>query len=320
MATLTATADDARVAPQHSSAWLAALALLFAPFAFLYLGRPRRALGYIAALGAPFAVALLTLTWGWAGVARAALLLTLLVALYAMLDAWRCARASAGAQRTPTYAVILAGCAALAMLACTRGFFGEPYKIPSSSMAPLLQRGDLVLVSKWGFGNYGSDKMPVAGKIFRAPQRGSIMVFKWPSDPKVDYVKRVVGVPGDVIEYRNKQLAINGAPAQYAPLGNYQLSAKAAAQQRLSEKLAGTAHDILIDPNAPAISTHGVKSSAMQHCSYDMTGFRCTVPAAHYFVLGDNRDSSNDSRYWGMVPKANLVGLVVWHTQVFRDK
>jgi signal peptidase I len=317
MATLAAAAKLPAQA-KHSRAWLIALAILFAPFAFLYLGRPRRALGYVCALGVPFAAALLALTWGWPSAAKAALLITLLVAAYAIRDAWRSARLTTMAVPTPAYAIIIAGMAALALLAATRGFIGEPYKIPSSSMAPLLQRGDLVLVSKWGFGNYGSDKMPVQGKAFRTPRRGDIVVFKWPSDPHVDYVKRVIGMPGDVIEYRGKQLTINGAAAKYVRRGDYQLASSPTVQQQLSEAFADPPHEILIDASAPAIATHSVKSTAMRHCSYDLNGFRCTVPVQHYFMLGDNRDSSNDSRYWGMVPQANLVGRVIWHTQLFR--
>jgi len=91
-------------------------------------------------------------------------------------------------------------------------------------------------------------------------------------------------------------------------------------EDALREALAGESHEVLIDPSAPPVATHSVKSSAMQHCSYDSGGFRCTVPAAHYFMLGDNRDSSNDSRYWGMVPRHNLIGKVVWHTQLFRAR
>jgi signal peptidase I len=321
MTTSAASAAEPPEIATHSRTWLALLALVFAPFAFLYLGRPRRALGYVAALGAPFCATLLALSFGMSAAAKAALLLALLVVVYAIYDAIRSARAPlALSQRTPAYAIVIVGFAALAALALARGFFGEPYKIPSSSMAPLLQRGDLVLVSKWGFGNYGSDKLPVQGKAFRAPQRGDIMVFKWPVDARTDYVKRIIGVPGDVIEYRGKQLTINGAPATYAPLPDYQLAAALKPQQLLREALAGESHEVLIDPSAPPVATHSVKSSAMQHCSYDSGGFRCTVPAAHYFMLGDNRDSSNDSRYWGMVPRHNLIGKVVWHTQLFRAR
>ncbi len=320
MATLTAVTTERQAPISALQAWAVALALLFAPFAFLYLGRPRRALAYVLALGTPFAVALLALTSGLPRTAIAALIVTLLVALYAVHDAWRCARAPQAPQRLPAYVIVTVMTAAFALLALTRGFIGEPYKIPSTSMAPLLQRGDLVLVSKWGFGNYGSDKLPVAGKVFRAPQRGDIIVFKWPVDAHVDYVKRVVGMPGDVIEYRDKQLIINGAPANYVRLEDYQLASAPRPQRHLREAFAAEPNDILIDPGAPAVATHSVKSSAMQYCSYHSNGFRCTVPAAHYFMLGDNRDSSNDSRYWGMVPQTNLIGKVVWHTRVFRTK
>jgi signal peptidase I len=318
--TITALPTQPLAHAPRSRVWVLVLSILFAPFAFLYLGRTRRALGYVGALALPFVYALFALTRGSPSAAGAALLVTLLVGAYAIYDAWRSARAPSQAppRPTPAYAIIIAGSAALALLAATRAFIGEPYKIPSSSMAPLLQRGDLVLVSKWGFGNYGSDKMPVRGKTFRAPRRGDIVVFKWPADPHVDYVKRVIGLPGDVIEYRAKQLVINGAAAKYEQRGSYQLGTAPGPQQQLRETLADRPHDILIDPSAPTLAQHSVKTSAMRHCAYDLTGFRCTVPAEHYFMLGDNRDSSNDSRYWGMVPRENLIGKVIWHTQLFR--
>jgi signal peptidase I len=199
-----------------------------------------------------------------------------------------------------------------------RSFLVEPFKIPSGSMLPTLLVGDFILVNKYTYGI----RLPVINaKVLEInlPLRGEVMVFKYPDDPTLDYIKRVVGVPGDRIAYRKKRLFINGEPAptedkneefNYVKSGLNYVTAK-----RLTEQMNGHAHSILINPNEPNIRLGEVKPfPSRANCDYNDEGFNCTVPEGHYFLMGDNRDDSNDSRYWGFVPERNIVGkaFMIW--------
>ena len=175
-----------------------------------------------------------------------------------------------------------------------RGFIAEPFRIPSGSMLPTLEIGDFILVSKSSYGI----RLPVLNRKildYSAPERGDVIVFRYPEDPSVDYIKRVIGVPGDKLTYHNKQLYINGEPQPQLELGNYQVD-RYGQFARLQETLAGESHDILVNPRiAPSDSEY-------------------VVPDGHYFAMGDNRDNSRDSRAWGFVPDENLVGraFLIW--------
>ncbi len=187
-----------------------------------------------------------------------------------------------------------------------RSFIAEPFRIPSSSMMPTLLIGDFILVNKFSYGI----RLPVLNtKVIELgkPNRGDVVVFKYPGrgleDPKrgEDYIKRVIGLPGDTIEYREKVVYINGEPAgQVAPesyVGTKSGANMTGAEKR-SELLPGIEHDILV--NQENWST--------------MNAGPFTVGANQYFVMGDNRDHSDDSRFWGMVPEENLVGraFFIW--------
>lgn len=179
-----------------------------------------------------------------------------------------------------------------------RSFVVEPFRIPSGSMMPTLLIGDFILVNKFAYGL----RLPVVHtKIFEVdePQRGDVMVFRYPRDPSVDYIKRVVGIPGDVVGYYDKMLYINGEPASQTVLDRYSGSGSGAVMTGASlrrEDLGGSEHLILVREGAPTVAGE----------------FR--VPAGHYFMVGDNRDNSNDSRFWGMVPEENIVGkaFMIW--------
>ena len=173
-----------------------------------------------------------------------------------------------------------------------RSFLVEPFRIPSGSMMPTLLVGDFILVNKFDYGI----RLPVLNsKIFTIgePKRGDVVVFRYPKDPSVDYIKRVVGVPGDHISYYNKELYINGKPAKQIPEGVYVGKGSgismSGADERL-EQLGDVKHEILVMPHTPSMEGEYV------------------VKKNEYFVMGDNRDNSNDSRYWGPVPEKNLVG------------
>jgi signal peptidase I len=179
-----------------------------------------------------------------------------------------------------------------------RAFLAEPFRIPSASMMPTLLIGDFLLVNKFTYGI----RLPVINKKiieFNEPKRGDIVVFRFPQDPTIDYIKRVVGLPGDNIAYYNKKLTINGIPAEQVSLGSYQGVGQGldmTGSEHIAENLDGVEHNILIRQESPTMEG-----------SY-------AIPPGNYFVMGDNRDNSNDSRYWGTVPEENLVGkaFFIW--------
>jgi len=205
-----------------------------------------------------------------------------------------------------------------------RSFLVEPFKIPSGSMLPTLLIGDFILVNKYTYGI----RLPVINvKVLdvTAPKRGEVMVFRYPEDTSLDYIKRVVGLPGDVIAYKGKKLYVNEQPVDAAPDGTYnyvESGLNFIAAQRLSEKLGEHNHAILIQPEVPPVQLSGVRQFPFrENCAYNDEGFTCKVPAGHYFMMGDNRDSSSDSRYWGFVPDRNIVGkafLIWWNFDELR--
>jgi signal peptidase I len=204
-----------------------------------------------------------------------------------------------------------------------RSFLVEPFKIPSGSMLPTLLVGDFILVNKYTYGI----RLPVINvKVMdvNVPQRGEVMVFRYPVDPSLDYIKRVVGLPGDEVAYRGRRLTINGreVPVKRAGDFNYVENIRFVSTERYIEKLDGHEHAILIKPDEGPFPVSGVRMFPYRdHCAYNDEGFVCKVPPAHYFMMGDNRDGSDDSRYWGFVPEANIVGkafLIWWNFDDFK--
>ena len=200
---------------------------------------------------------------------------------------------------------------------CLRSFLVEPFKIPSGSMIPTLLVGDFILVNKYTYGV----RLPVINlKVFdvNEPERGEVMVFRYPEDPSMDYIKRIVGLPGDLITYRNKRLIINGSPVKMKPTGEYtyiESGINYVYSRGYVESMNGLDHTIITNPVMPSIQISGVRQfPSYENCDYNHSGFTCKVPAGNYFTMGDNRDSSSDSRYWGFVPERNIVGkaFMVW--------
>jgi signal peptidase I len=202
----------------------------------------------------------------------------------------------------------------IALVFFLRSFLYEPFKIPSSSMVPTLLVGDLILVNKFTYGI----RLPILNKKvinIGDPQRGDVMVFKFPRDISIDYIKRVVGVPGDKIVYNNKKLTVNGKPLSYQALPDYLDEKNLNYSKQFTEDLTGVQHKILNDETAPTITLAGVEDfPGKEMCTYNQDGFACTVPEGNYFMMGDNRDNSSDGRYWGFVPNKNIVGkaFFVW--------
>lgn len=202
----------------------------------------------------------------------------------------------------------------IALVFFLRSFLYEPFKIPSSSMVPTLLIGDLILVNKFSYGI----RLPVINKkVIEVgdPQRGDVMVFKYPKDMTQDYIKRVIGVPGDKISYENKRLTVNGKPVEYAAMDDYLEEESLELRQQYSEALPNTTHRILTMRSRRAFDPSQVDNFPQRDsCIYTEDTFTCTVPEGNYFMMGDNRDNSADSRYWGFVPNKNIVGkaFFVW--------
>jgi signal peptidase I len=201
----------------------------------------------------------------------------------------------------------------IALVFFLRSFLYEPFKIPSSSMVPTLEIGDLILVNKFIYGI----RLPIINKkiiSINDPQRGDVMVFKYPKDPSLDYIKRVVGVAGDKIVYKNKRLTVNGKEVSYEPLPDYLDEEHLSYSKQYRELLSHSPHRILNDDRAPTYVQNPDPFPGRDQCSYTLEGFACTVPSGHYFMMGDNRDNSLDSRYWGFVPDENIVGkaFFIW--------
>jgi signal peptidase I len=194
-----------------------------------------------------------------------------------------------------------------------RSFLFEPFKIPSGSMIPTLLVGDLILVNKFTYGV----RLPVIhSKLTEgtAPRRGDVMVFRYPPRPSLDYIKRVVGVPGDEVAYLNKRLTLNGQPVPTAALPDFFDKDAMRYAKQFEETLSDKRHRILNDEDRPAFIPGAEDFPFKDSCRYSVEGVTCKVPAGHYFMMGDNRDNSLDSRYWGFVPDRNIVGkaFFVW--------
>ena len=194
-----------------------------------------------------------------------------------------------------------------------RSFVVEPFRIPSGSMLPTLHAGDFILVNKYEYGlrfpvfNFGITEGS-------APKRGDIVVFKYPLDKNIDFIKRVIGVPGDEIRYINKQLYVNGKRIEATPDGNFFDKETYTDLKQFNENLEGVVHKIVENDKVPSMARPVQGHNGLNQCIYNMGDVVCRVPDGHYFMMGDNRDNSADSRFWGFVPKEDIVGraFYIW--------
>ncbi|MDH4113842.1 MAG: signal peptidase I [Burkholderiaceae bacterium] len=194
-----------------------------------------------------------------------------------------------------------------------RSFLFEPFRIPSGSMIPTLEIGDLILVNKYEYGI----RLPVVNKKvvdLGQPKRGDVMVFRFPLNPSQDYIKRVVGLPGDRVEYVNKQLTINGKLVPLKKSEPYYDPDRMQYYTQFVEGLGNVEHRIIVSDQIPPGLGGGFPNTHPGACQYSGSGVVCQVPPGHYFMMGDNRDNSEDSRFWGFVPDENIVGraFFIW--------
>lgn len=197
-----------------------------------------------------------------------------------------------------------------------RSFIVEPFRIPSASMTPTLHVGDLILVNKFHYGI----RLPIIGTLVvknKAVERGDVMVFRYPPEPNVDYIKRVVGLPGDEVVYLNKELWINGKKINRQAIDDFYDKQSQRYVQQFSEHLSSDGHQthgILIEASQSPFISGIIPFEFQDHCQYNQKGVICKVPEGHYFMMGDNRDNSLDSRFWGFVPDSHIVGkaFFVW--------
>ncbi len=206
----------------------------------------------------------------------------------------------------------------IAFVMILRSFIYEPFQIPSGSMMPTLLDGDFILVNKF---NYGLKDPVMRNKFFDVglPERGDVVVFKYPEDPRIDYIKRVIGLPGDRIIYRDKTLFIKKAckesdekcpdftEVKQQPSGKYQGPGETIGLNQYVSTMANKTHNILKDSfTMPRTARYFQQAGTLPDEFF--------VPQGHYFVMGDNRDDSLDGRFWGFVPEENLVGeaVAIW--------
>jgi signal peptidase I len=241
--------------------------------------------------------------------------IALLVAVVCAIHAYRLARDYRELLRRPWYSRwyglvgIVAAFAALVF--GIRAFLFEPFRFQSGAMAPSIEPRTHLIVRKWGYGNYGTYGIHVMTTGMSSEvQRWDIVVFEYPENTALSYAMRVVGLPGDRISYYNKRLKINEEEVQIRRIADYVHKDRAIPSPQYLERLGDHEHAILIEREAPAAVPIVRAFPFRERCAYTAEGLSCRVPEGHYFVLGDNRDNSSDSRIWGFVPAINIIGKV----------
>lgn len=294
------------------------LGLFFQQFAFLYVNKAKLFWGYLViALAIGFA----SITVGndtdlkqWIESGY----ITIAFALICSIHAFLLAKSYSDEIRNwyaKWWMVLVIAISVLAIIVFVRGFFIEPFAIPSSAMSPTFKPGDHVIVGKVGFGNYRYSGIQLhKTEPSEFPLRGEVIVFQYPQDPSIDYIKRVVGLPGDSIIYRNKTIFIkerceSGSTdcPSYKAIEKVEVSTSNSGEpiDVFSESIGQTTYNISIHNMRSALASHYFSQPGTQQDEW-------IVPDGHYFVLGDNRDNSLDSRYWGFVPSENVIGRVIF--------
>jgi signal peptidase I len=294
--------------------WIAALLGVFlSPFAMLYVVKPALALAAFIALLAIAGVVAMS-----AELALYALYANAIAALVFAFLAFYFAKRYDTNKRRPFYSrwygLLGFAVAFVVSVLAFRIFFYEPFRIPSANMEPNFPIRSQIVVSKWGYGNYSAYGI----NFFRTPisatlSRGDVITFEYPENRKIIFIKRLIGLPGDTVTYKAKALSINGK-AISRELLNESLPARlrsAGELRQYREMLDGTRYIALVNEQNPVLMMSAIRNfPSRDKCIYNEDGFVCTVPAGHYFMLGDHRDNSDDSRYWGFVPADAILGRV----------
>ena len=287
-----------------------ALGLFLPPAGMLYVARPGRAAIYLVLLVVIAAASVFVARENqWAGGAAAAL-----VAIICAVQAYRFARDFREVKRPwygrgPGLLFVIAVFAGLAL--GVRVFLVEPFRFPSASMLPSIEPGARLIVMKWGYGNYGTYEIRFArAAISSEVSRGDIVVFEYPEDRAVLFAKRIVGLPGDRVAYFNRRLWVNDQEVPRTRIGDYVRKDRVGGSPQYLERPGEREYPVLIETEAAAFVPPAKAFPFQERCTYTREGVSCGVPDGHYFVMGDNRDNSADSRNWGFVPAGNIVGKV----------
>jgi signal peptidase I len=288
----------------------AALGLVIPPAGMLYVARPGLGAIYLAlTVVIPAATLFVPSERQWIGY-----VLSLLVGIVCAVQAYRLARDFREVKR-PWYSrgpglIFVIALFAASMLAA-RAFLYEPFSFPSESMLPSIEPGNRLIVKKWGYGNYGTLGIHFARSSISSDLcRGDVVVFESPEDRAVIFAKRLVGLPGDTVAYFSKRLWVNDKEVPRTRIGDYLRKDRAGGTPQYLERLGECQYSVLIDTEGTAFIPPAKPFPMIDRCTFFKEGMSCRVPAGHYFVLGDNRDHSEDSRVWGFVPAAKIVGKV----------
>lgn len=298
-------------------AWLAALLSVgFSPLGFLYVGQWIWAISslvtFVIIAGCIFMFPQLT-----------AQLVSIVFFVFSGICAWLAYRAAVRFDDdrvrpgySKWYGLVVFVIATITVVIGVRSFVLEPFHMSASSMAPTLESGTKVIVKKWGFGNYATYGL----RLFRttpssALNRGDIIIFEFPPDRNQSYLKRLVGLPGDEVSYFNKRLKINGVAVFTTDLPDFFEKQNMQSYKQFEEALGDTRYRVLNDAERPAFVPGPSQFAGREGCNYTVEGLTCKVPPGNYFMLGDNRDNSLDSRFWGFVPTDHIVGKVIYIVQ-----
>jgi signal peptidase I len=293
--------------------WIAALLGFFvSPIGFLYVGVPKlAALALVIGLALGLSAFFFPVLSASVAISLIQISLGLIWAVLAYKIATRRAGVAATAWYSRWYGLLIVSVCLLGSAILLRAFTYEPFRVPSSAMLPTLPVGSSLLVQKWGYGHYTTYGLRLGtAAISSTLDRGDLVVFDYPRDPAQTYIKRIVGIPGDKVVYRDKRVFVNGADVRGKQLEDYLDDQHLRYVQRYQEKLGQVVHDILINPDASSW-VGGTEHTLPAQCGVDREVLSCDIPAGSYFVMGDNRDNSLDSRYWGFVSAKAIIGKVV---------